>query len=221
VNETCSMELGKGIRVSCIHTDGALLGTVERVNSVTIRVLFDGESKSRLIKKKPGFYEIVPLARRVPSRPIQRRKQTRPKTTRTTRKMKMTSPKHPRILRRVIASPLHPHRRKRKRSERNPKPRRGQQPRGGARGRARATTARRLDYLQFFRPSTPGRTSLGSTSTSVALQQTDLYLRERVSSHTPGGHCLRRASSLMTTTHITGGLGVGPRWTCARPHTFK
>lgn len=54
------MKLDKGVRVSCPHSDGAKLGTIERVDTVIIRVKFDGESKIRLIKKKAGFYEIVP-----------------------------------------------------------------------------------------------------------------------------------------------------------------
>ena len=58
------MDVARGQRVGCKHDgpDGEheLKGFVERVNTITIRVLFDGEAKSRLIKKKSGFYTVLP-----------------------------------------------------------------------------------------------------------------------------------------------------------------
>ena len=51
--------LRDGARVSCPHGDDNLLGFVERVNKRTIRVLFDGEKKSRSIDKKPGYYKVI------------------------------------------------------------------------------------------------------------------------------------------------------------------
>ena len=44
----------------CPHGEDKLCGKIERVNAKSIRVLFDGESESRLIKRKPGYFTVIP-----------------------------------------------------------------------------------------------------------------------------------------------------------------
>ena len=54
------MALEKGTRVCCPHGEDKLCGKIERINAKSIRVLFDGESESRLIKRKPGYFTVIP-----------------------------------------------------------------------------------------------------------------------------------------------------------------